>query len=159
MKGDQASLPKEKLTILKDGIIHLVRNSIDHGIEAPEIRKSLGKDVFGKLEVTLSKEKSGGLSLSISDDGGGIKFDKVLDKAIERGIIKNAEKASLSYQDKVNLIFEPRLSTKEKLTDISGRGIGMDVVKKNIKSLGGSIEVITELNKGTNFIIRLEKIE
>ena len=91
--------------------------------------------------------------MSISDDGCGINLDKVLDKAIERGIIKNSKKDSLSYEERVNLIFEPRLSTKDKLTDISRRGIGMDVVKKNIKSLDGSLEVITELNKGTNFII------
>ena len=159
MNGDQSSLPKEKLTVLKDAVIHLVRNSIDHGIETPEIRKKLGKDIFGRIEINLSAEKSKGLSLSISDDGCGINLDKVLDKAIERGIIKNSKKDSLSYEERVNLIFEPRLSTKDKLTDISGRGIGMDVVKKNIKSLDGSLEVRTELNKGTNFIILLGKVE
>ncbi len=158
MKGDQASLPKEKLTVLKDGIIHLVRNSIDHGIEIPEVRKKLGKDVIGTLEIRLTKEESGDLYLNVADDGGGINFDRVVSKAIEQGIIKSSAKNRLSYEEKVDLIFEPRLSTKDKLTDISGRGIGMDVVKKNIKSLGGSLEVVTELNKGTSFIIRLKKV-
>ena len=83
MKGDQASLPKEKLTVLKDGIIHLVRNSIDHGIEIPEVRKKLGKDVFGTLEIRLKEEESGALYLHVIDDGSGINLDKVVSKAIE----------------------------------------------------------------------------
>jgi two-component system chemotaxis sensor kinase CheA len=139
----------EKIT---DPLIHILRNSVDHGIEPPEERIKLGKPPKGKI-ILKAYPDSGMIVIEIIDDGRGIDKNKVLQKAIEKGIIP--PNTNLSDKEIFNLIFAPGISTASEVSDISGRGVGMDVVKKNIDSLRGSIEIESEPGKGTKITIRL----
>ena len=150
--GEDTELDKTVLEKLSDPLVHLIRNSVDHGIEFPEARLASGKSAKG--EVTLSAaQKSGKLVIEVKDDGGGLNPEKLKQKAIEKGVLKPG--TSLTEKEAYNLIFAPGFSTKEQVTDVSGRGVGMDVVKTNIQDLSGEIQIFSELGKGTTFQITL----
>jgi two-component system chemotaxis sensor kinase CheA len=150
--GEETELDKTVLEKINDPLVHLIRNSVDHGIENSDIRTSKGKSAKGK--VTLSAfHRSGKLILEVSDDGGGLDPQKLMKKAVEKGILKSG--TQLSDKDAFNLIFAPGFSTKEVVTDVSGRGVGMDVVRTNITDLSGEIFIDSVLGKGTTFQIVL----
>ncbi|MEE2743320.1 MAG: ATP-binding protein, partial [Bdellovibrionota bacterium] len=153
LSGDQGSLNKDKLYLLQDSMMHLVRNSLDHGIELPDIRIAKGKPELGTVEIECSTKEPHKLRIIIRDDGGGIDADKVCTKGVEQGLITKEQAGKMSKAEKLNLIFASTLSTKEEVSEISGRGVGMDVVKKNLEEIGSKIEIQTELGRGTEFII------
>lgn len=152
ISGSEAELDKSVVEKLGDPLMHLVRNAIDHGIEAPEVRVANGKPARGTLRLNAYHE-SGSIAIEIIDDGAGIDRDKVLGKARERGLV--AANQVLSDSEIYNLLFEPGFSTAEKVTSISGRGVGLDVVKRGIAALRGSVEVESNLGRGSTFRIRL----
>ncbi len=152
--GDNVEIDKMMVEGLMDPLTHIIRNSLDHGIETPEIRRSKGKKENGTLTISASQE-SGNIIISIKDDGAGIDVEKVSQKALENGIITEDELAKMSFDDKTMLIFSAGLSTAKEVSDVSGRGVGMDVVANNIHSLGGKIDIKTEIGKGTELKIIL----
>ncbi|MBI5185130.1 MAG: chemotaxis protein CheA [Nitrospinae bacterium] len=152
--GKNVRLDRAILEELGDPLLHLVRNSVDHGIESPEERKKIGKAPCGKLELTAWKEKDLAY-IQIEDDGRGIDAKKVVEKAVEKGIISREKAESLSGQEALMLICAPGLSTADKVTDISGRGVGMDVVKTAIENMGGNIFIHSVPGRGTKFILKL----
>lgn len=149
--GEQTELDKSLIEKLSDPLTHLVRNSIDHGIEAPEARDRAGKPGCGQVVMAAAHE-GGNIVISISDDGAGINRSKVLAKARENGL---AADDSWSDEQVYGLIFEPGFSTAAAVTEVSGRGVGMDVVKRNIQELGGTIEVKSSPGQGSIFTVRL----
>ena len=152
IKGGDTELDKIVIDKIADPLMHLVRNSIDHGIETPEQRREKGKNAKGTLELNAYHD-SGSIVITISDDGNGLSKERILNKALERGLIKEGHE--LADKDIYKLIFEPGFSTAEVVTDISGRGVGMDVVKRNIDALRGQIDVESNPGVGTKFSIRL----
>ena len=152
MLGEQTELDKTVMEKIGDPLVHLVRNSLDHGIEDPQTRLAAGKSETGT--ITLNAYHQGGfIIIEISDDGAGLPRDKLLNKAIEKGLV--TEQDNLPDEKIYDLIFHPGFSTADQVSDISGRGVGMDVVRKNIKELGGNVDVSTEEGRGTTFTIRL----
>jgi two-component system chemotaxis sensor kinase CheA len=152
--GEGVEIDKVMIEGLTDPLMHIVRNGLDHGIESPEIRRKAGKPEVGVL--TMSAEQANGqIILKIQDDGRGINLSKVTAKALENGIINDHQMLSMDNNDKAMLIFAPGLSTADAITDISGRGVGMDVVMSNIKKLGGAVKVDTEEGCGSIFTITL----
>lgn len=149
--GEQTELDKTVLEKIGDPLMHLLRNAIDHGIEMPQTRRQLGKPETGRLSLDAF-HKGGRITIRLSDDGSGLDREKILGKARSAGLV-NGE--ALSDEALCDLIFQPGLSTAEKTTDLSGRGVGMDVVRKNIRALGGSVEVSSEQGRGTTFSIVL----
>ncbi len=150
--GESTELDKTVMEKISDPIVHLIRNSMDHGLETPGEREALGKDPVGS--VTLNAFHQGGnIVIEIADDGRGLNSEKIRDKAIERGLISAEE--TLSVDDINELIFRPGFSTANEVSDISGRGVGMDVVRRNIQELNGSVEVMSEEGQGSTFTIRL----
>jgi two-component system chemotaxis sensor kinase CheA len=152
MIGEQTELDKTVLEKVGDPLVHLVRNSIDHGIEMPNVRAAAGKPAIGTVCLD-AYHKGGNITIEVSDDGGGLNKDRIIAKARARGLISAT--AAVSDAEVYELIFLAGFSTAEQTTDISGRGVGMDVVRRNIKELGGSIEVRSELGQGSRFIITL----
>ncbi|MCG8312146.1 MAG: chemotaxis protein CheA [Pseudomonadales bacterium] len=152
ISGGDTELDKTVIEKIGDPLTHLVRNSIDHGIESPEKRLENGKPEVGFLRLNAFHE-SGSIVIEVSDDGGGLDCDRILAKAQENGLIQ--DKVELSEQDIFQLIFEPGFSTASQVSNISGRGVGMDVVRKNIEALRGSIEIDSVLKQGTTMRIRL----
>ena len=152
LSGEQTELDKTVMEQISDPLVHLVRNAIDHGLEPPEERLKSGKGETGNVHLN-AYHKSGNIVIEISDDGRGIDTDRVLAKAKEKGLVP--ESAELTQQQIFDLIFEPGFSTAACVSDISGRGVGMDVVKRNIKSLGGRIEVSSVKQKGSTFKVHL----
>jgi two-component system chemotaxis sensor kinase CheA len=152
--GDSVEIDKMMVEGLMDPLTHIIRNSLDHGIEKPEERYKKGKPELGKLTISAEQE-SGNIIISIRDDGAGINVEKVINKALENGAITEDELSRMNEQDKLMLIFHPGLSTADSLTDVSGRGVGMDVVMNNINSLGGHIRVFSKKDKGTHIQIIL----
>ena len=152
--GDNVEIDKLMAESLIDPLTHILRNALDHGIETPQKRKELNKPIEGKIVIRASQE-SGQIILRIEDDGGGIDAEKVAQKALENGVISEEEYNRMDFDEKVMLIFSAGLSTAEQVSDISGRGVEMDVVMNNIHSIGGNIKVKTKLNKGTTFIISI----
>ncbi|HKE96481.1 MAG TPA: chemotaxis protein CheA [Povalibacter sp.] len=150
--GDQTELDKTVLEKIGDPLVHLVRNSVDHGIEMPDIRTAAGKPATGTVFLE-AYHKGGNITVEVGDDGGGLNRDRIVAKARSRGLIgpNDTPTDDAIYE----LIFMPGFSTAEQTTDISGRGVGMDVVRRNIKELGGTIEVRSEAGKGSRFIITL----
>jgi len=152
VSGEQTEIDKTVLEKLSDPLVHLVRNSLDHGIELPEVRKAHRKDETGHLHLHAYHE-GGNIVIEVTDDGAGLNKAKILQRAREHGIIGAHEALA---EDKIHeLIFHPGFSTAEMVTDISGRGVGMDVVRRNIKDLGGRIEIKYEEGLGSTFAIRL----
>ncbi len=152
IEGEETELDKTVVDDLLDPIMHCVRNSVDHGIETPDVRKAAGKDETGTLILKASNEGNM-IVIDIIDDGGGIEVDKVRDKAIKKGLI--SPNKVLTNQDAYNLIFLPGFSTSDKISNVSGRGVGLDVVKTMVEKLKGSISVTSEYGKGSKFSIRL----
>jgi two-component system chemotaxis sensor kinase CheA len=152
MTGDQTELDKTVMEKIGDPLVHLVRNSVDHGIEMPDVRKAAGKSQNGTVFLE-AYHKGGSITVEVGDDGGGLNKDRILKKARERNLI--GQNDTLTDDQIYELIFMAGFSTAEQTTDISGRGVGMDVVRRNIKELGGTIEVRSELGKGSRFIITL----
>jgi two-component system chemotaxis sensor kinase CheA len=152
MSGTETELDKNVIEQIGDPLKHMIRNSIDHGIESPEDRRKAGKSEEGTIWLKAF-QREGNIFIEITDDGGGIDTQKVLDKALEKGMAE----AGRSYTDKeiFELLFAPGLSTAEKVSEISGRGVGMDVVKKNIEDLHGSVDIISEQGKGSTFRVKL----
>ncbi len=154
LEGKETELDRTIIEAIKDPLTHLVRNSVDHGIEMPEIRSANSKPDEGIL--TLSAYHEGGyVNIEVIDDGAGIDPLKLKAKAIEKGLITVEQASKMSDREVQHLIFMPGFSTAEKVTNVSGRGVGMDVVKTNIERIGGSIEVNSELGKGSTFKIRI----
>ncbi len=152
VSGEQTELDKTVMEKIGDPLVHLVRNSLDHGIETPEKRRAEGKDETGTVHLN-AYHQGGNIVIEINDDGAGLNKERILAKAIERGLIEEGENLP---DDKIfELIFEPGFSTAEQVSDVSGRGVGMDVVKRNIATLGGRIEIASSLGEGTTIIIRL----
>jgi two-component system chemotaxis sensor kinase CheA len=135
-----------------DPLVHLVRNSLDHGLETPDKRLASGKDETGVLALN-AYQQGGSIVIEIEDDGAGLNEEKIFQKAVEKGLVNAKEK--LPPEKIHELIFLPGFSTADVVSDISGRGVGMDVVRKNISSLGGSVDVTSERGVGTTFTIRL----
>ncbi len=152
LTGEQTELDKTVLEKIGDPLVHLVRNSMDHGIEPPEERLAAGKPETGTLHLN-AYHQGGNIVIEIADDGAGFNTEKIRAKAVERGLI--AEDAELSEDEIADLIFQPGFSTADEISDVSGRGVGMDVVRRNIKDLGGSVEVSSRQGEGTTFTIRL----
>jgi two-component system, chemotaxis family, sensor kinase CheA len=152
LTGEQTELDKTVLEKIGDPLVHLVRNSIDHGIEAPEKRLAAGKSVAGTVHLDAC-HRGGNIAVEVSDDGGGLDRNRILAKARDRGLVGPND--ALSDEQIYELIFLPGFSTAEKTTDVSGRGVGMDVVRRNIKELGGKIELRSEHGKGSKTIITL----
>lgn len=150
--GEDTELDKTLVEQIGDPLIHLIRNSCDHGIEMPDVRAANGKARGGKIFLS-ARQEGNHIIITIEDDGKGIPVDIIRKKAIERGLIQ--EDTVLSKRDVFNLIFEPGFSTAEKVTTISGRGVGMDVVRKQISKLKGAIDIDSEMGKGTTTTIRL----
>ena len=152
ISGEDTELDKNVIEELADPLVHILRNSIDHGVEVEEDRVSKGKPAEGLVKLSAF-HRGGNIIIEIQDDGKGLQKDKILQKAIERGMVNN--QSSLTDNQIYNLIFAPGLSTADKVTNISGRGVGMDVVKKNIEKLRGNVEVTSEEGKGSTFTIKL----
>lgn len=152
--GEDTDLDKNLVEALADPLVHLVRNSVDHGVEFPDVRAANGKSRTGL--VVLSAEQEGDhILLCISDDGAGMDPVKLRRVAVEKGLYDEDAAARLSDNEAFNLIFAPGFSTKKEISDVSGRGVGMDVVKTKINQLNGSVEIKSELGKGTRFIIKV----
>jgi two-component system chemotaxis sensor kinase CheA len=154
MRGEETDLDKNLVEALADPLIHLVRNSVDHGVEMPDERVKVGKSRTGKVILAASQEGDH-IELSIADDGGGMDADKLRGIAVKRGLMDADAASRLSDKECFNLIFAPGFSTKEKITDVSGRGVGMDVVKTAINTLNGSIDIDSEMGKGTKITIKV----
>ncbi|RBM67886.1 chemotaxis protein CheA [Vibrio tarriae] len=155
IQGEQTELDKTVLERIVDPLVHLVRNGIDHGVEMPDVRLAKGKPETGV--ITLKAFHQGGsIIVEISDDGAGIDCDKLWRKAVEKGVLEpQTQRSDLTDKQIINLIFAPGFSTAEQVSDISGRGVGMDVVRRNIEELGGQIEVDSVLGRGSRFTISL----
>jgi two-component system chemotaxis sensor kinase CheA len=154
MEGQSTELDRTIIESIKDPLTHIVRNSIDHGIESPEKRRAAGKSEEGLLSLRAYHE-GGQVNIEIMDDGGGINLERVKAKAISLNLISAERAANLSERESLNLIFLPGLSTAEKITNVSGRGVGMDVVKTNIEKIGGSIDLQTQPGQGTTLKIKI----
>lgn len=154
IEGEETELDRTVIDEIGDPLIHLVRNAIDHGIETPEERKRQGKQANGNI-ILKAYHDGNNVVIEIDDDGKGIDLEKVLAKAIEKRFITVKESKELSEQDILQFLFKPGFSTSERITDISGRGVGLDVVKTKIESLGGTIDIETIQGKGSKFIVRL----
>ena len=152
ISGAETELDKSVVEKIGDPLMHLVRNSMDHGIEAPDAREAKGKARNGTLELNAYHD-SGSIVIEVIDDGAGLPRDKILNKAIEKGLVLPTQ--TLTDQEIINLIWEPGFSTADKVTNLSGRGVGMDVVRRNIQSLRGSCEVSSTEGNGATFTIRL----
>ncbi len=154
MRGKETELDKTILEAVRDPLTHLVRNSIDHGIEAPDVRVQRGKPAQGTLSMR-SFHESGQVIIEIRDDGAGIDPVKLRDKAVSKGLLDRESAARLSDHEAVNLIFTPGFSTADGVTNVSGRGVGMDVVRTNIEKIGGAIDLTSEVGEGTTVRIRI----
>jgi two-component system chemotaxis sensor kinase CheA len=152
MSGEETELDKTVIEAIADPLTHLVRNSIDHGLESPEGRVEAGKPVTGVVSLDAFQE-GGSIVVNVSDDGRGLNRNKIFNKAVERGLI--GEDEVLSDEQIYELIFEPGFSTADQVTDLSGRGVGMDIVKRTINGLGGTVNVTSNPGTGTTFRIRL----
>ena len=152
LKGEDTELDKTVVEVIGDPLMHLIRNSVDHGIESPEDRRAAGKPEVGTITLNAYHEGNH-IAILISDDGGGLDLDKIRQIAVSKGLI--GEREELSERDIANLIFLPGFSTANVVTDISGRGVGMDVVKKALNNLGGMVDITTRRGKGSTFTIRL----
>jgi len=154
MEGQETELDKSLLEAIKDPLTHAVRNSLDHGIEPPAVRQAAGKDPEGTLKLRASHEGSH-VIIEVSDDGAGIAVDKVRQKAIERGVITAERAAQLPERELLQLIFLPGFSTAAAVTNVSGRGVGMDVVRTNVEKIGGKVEIDSRAGKGTTLRLRI----
>jgi len=154
VRGGDVELDKLIVEELSDPLMHLIRNAIDHGIESPETRERAGKPRRGKLALGAT-QKGNHVVVEVSDDGKGIDRRRVLEVAVERGLVAASDAAALSERDVLALLFQPGFSTAREVSELSGRGVGLDVVKTNIANLSGVIDVLTEEGRGTQMVITL----
>ena len=154
IEGGNIELDKTLIDVIRDPLTHLIRNAIDHGIEPPDIREKLGKPKKGRLTIKAFFQ-GGNVIIKVSDDGKGIDTNKVLEKAIEKNLISKVKAQELTKKEIINLIFLPGLSTAEKITERSGRGVGMDVVMSSLRKIKGFVDVQTEVNQGTTFVLTI----
>jgi len=154
MEGTETELDKTIIEAIKDPLTHIVRNSLDHGIETPEVRVSKGKPPAGRLRLRAFHE-GGQVNIEISDDGAGIDLGKVKDKAIQKGLISAQQSSKLSDREITNLVFLPGFSTADQVSNVSGRGVGMDVVKTNIEKIGGTVDLGSISGQGTTLRIKI----
>jgi two-component system chemotaxis sensor kinase CheA len=154
MEGKETELDKTIIEAIKDPLTHIVRNSVDHGIEMPEVREEKGKTPEGCLRMRAYHE-GGQVNIEITDDGGGIHLEKVKQKAVSKGLITNEQAARMTDHQASQLIFMPGFSTAEKVTNVSGRGVGMDVVKTNIEKIGGTVDLQSQFGLGTTLKIKI----
>lgn len=150
VEGGDTELDRSVMDGLNDPLLHLIRNALDHGIESPDVRIANGKNPKGRLTLSASRDKDN-VIIVIEDDGGGVNVEKIKKKAVERGLITDEIAASMSDQDSYDLLFQPGFSTADKITDISGRGVGLDVVRTTIASLQGTIKLESVLGQGSRF--------
>lgn len=155
VSGSEIELDRQLIDQLADPIIHLIRNAVDHGIEPPEVRRAAGKPTQGRVQLS-ARQDGGWVVIELSDDGAGIALQAVRDKAVKKGLLSADKAAALSDQEAIDLIFLPGFSTSSMITDLSGRGVGMDVVKQTVlDELQGSVSVHTRSGMGTTFSLRL----
>ena len=154
MSGEETELDRTVVDEIGDPLMHLLRNSADHGLESAEVRKERGKPEVGSIFLNAYQDGNN-VIIEVRDDGNGIDVEAVKKKAIERGTITSEQAENMADKDVIGLLFLPSFSTSEKVTDVSGRGVGLDVVKSKIESLSGEVEVKTKLGEGSTFIIRL----
>jgi len=154
MEGRETELDKTIIEAIKDPLTHIVRNSVDHGIEKPDERTAHGKPAAGTLLLRAFHE-GGQVNIEIIDDGAGVNTERVKAKAIERGLISREQAARMSDREVMHLLFLPGFSTAEKVTNVSGRGVGMDVVKTNIEKIGGTVDIQSQPGKGTTLKIKI----
>jgi len=154
MEGKETELDKTLIEAIKDPLTHVVRNAVDHGVEVPDKRISAGKPAEGRLFLRAFHE-GGQVNIEISDDGAGIDYERVKQKALEKGLITSNHAARMTDREASNLIFLPGLSTAEKVTNVSGRGVGMDVVKTNIEKIGGTVDIQSRPGHGTTLKIKI----
>lgn len=152
MEGEETEIDRNMVDSIYDPLVHMMRNSVDHGVQLPAEREALGKPAKGTVSLR-AYQKGGNMVIEIEDDGQGLNTSKIREKAIERNLI--ADNDNMSSYELNNLIFLPGFSTADKITDVSGRGVGMDVVKRAVERLRGKVEVISEPGNGSQFIIRL----
>jgi two-component system chemotaxis sensor kinase CheA len=154
MEGKETELDKTIIEAIKDPLTHLVRNSVDHGVELPEDRVKAGKDRAGRL-ILRAFHEGGQVNIEISDDGGGLNADRILKKAVERAVITAEQAARMTEREIFNLIFLPGVSTAQKVTNVSGRGVGMDVVKTNVEKIGGTVDIQSIRGQGTTVRVKI----
>jgi two-component system, chemotaxis family, sensor kinase CheA len=154
MEGKETELDKTIIEAIKDPMTHLVRNAIDHGIETPTVRKERGKKPEGLVFLRAFHE-GGQVNIEITDDGAGLDYEKIRTKALQKSVISADQAARVTERDLANLIFAPGLSTAEKVTNVSGRGVGMDVVKTNIEKIGGTVDVQSKTGCGTTVRLKI----
>ncbi len=154
MEGKETELDKTIIEAIKDPLTHLVRNAVDHGIEAPEVRKAAGKNPEGLLSLRAFHE-GGQVNIEITDDGAGLNRERIVKKATEKGLTSADQAAHLTDREVANLIFLPGFSTAEKVTNVSGRGVGMDVVKTNIEKIGGTVDVQSKPGQGSTVRMKI----
>jgi two-component system chemotaxis sensor kinase CheA len=154
LKGEDTEVDKTVIEQIADPLVHCVRNSIDHGLEMPDARRQNGKDEVGTITLEARHEESE-IWIIIKDDGGGLRRDKILKRARERNLPGIEREATLTDAEVFNYIFEPGFSTAEQVTDISGRGVGMDVVRKNIEKIKGRVRIESQPGHGTSIIFEI----
>lgn len=154
MSGEETELDRTVIDEIGDPLIHLLRNAADHGLETTEERVKLGKPKQGTIDLQAYQDGNN-VVIEVDDDGKGIDIEKIRKSAVQKGVVDGALAANMSEQEVLELLFTPSFTTSEKITDVSGRGVGLDVVKSKIAALGGHIEVKTVLGKGSKFIVRL----
>lgn len=150
--GEETEIDRNMVDEIYDPLVHMVRNSIDHGIERPDVRKAMGKPEGGTV-VLKAYHKGGNIVIEISDNGRGLDRDKIIKKAIERNLIRSGE--NVSDQEVYGLIFQPGFSTADEVTDVSGRGVGMDVVKRGLDKLRGALDIDSVKDQGTTVLMKL----
>jgi two-component system, chemotaxis family, sensor kinase CheA len=154
MEGKETELDKTIIEAIKDPLTHLVRNAVDHGIELPEARRAVGKDPEGRLFLRAFHE-GGQVNIEITDDGAGLDHEKIRNKALQKGLITADQAARMTEREIAHLIFQPGLSTAAKITNVSGRGVGMDVVKTNIEKIGGTVDVQSKPGLGSTVRMKI----
>jgi two-component system, chemotaxis family, sensor kinase CheA len=154
LDGRDTELDKSLIETIKDPLVHLLRNCVDHGIEPPETRSARGKHPEGRI-VLRAYHQNGLVHIEVADDGGGIALDRVKAKGIERGLVSVERAASMSDSEIAGMIFLPGFSTADQVTNVSGRGVGMDVVKTNVEQVGGTVDVTTRAGLGTTFTLKI----
>jgi two-component system chemotaxis sensor kinase CheA len=153
LKGEETEVDKTVIEHISDPLVHIIRNAIDHGMEKPDRRLELGKDETGRI-ILEARHDGGDVVIFISDDGGGLNRDKIVKKSLERGLLRGNPDA-VKDEDLYGLIFEPGFSTADLVTDVSGRGVGLDVVKKNLERIKGRVDIKSTPGKGTSFMLRI----
>lgn len=154
MQGQDTELDRTIMEAIRDPLTHLVRNAIDHGIETPEIRQKLGKEPCGQLRLR-AYQQGGKVTVEVSDDGAGLNLEKLCSKAIERGLVTTQQAQRMTEREIFNLIFLPGFSTANTVTNVSGRGVGMDVVKTNVERISGAVDIESIVGKGTTLRIKI----